>query len=97
MSMARVGGERQAPPPLLTIFARGWAELFGVAAWALMSVSYVPTLRFYHRPWIEALALPGVAAAYLYFTLDSALQYWRGQGGAWKGRINAPSGKAGAA
>jgi hopene-associated glycosyltransferase HpnB len=84
-------------PPLLTIFARGSAQLSGALAWALMALCLAPTMRLYRRPIVEGLALPAVAAAYVAFTLKSALQYWRGQGGAWKGRVNAPSGKAGAA
>jgi hopene-associated glycosyltransferase HpnB len=84
-------------PPLLTIFARGYAEAFGALAWALMALCLAPTMRLYRRPVLEGLALPAVAAAYVAFTLKSALQYWRGQGGAWKGRVNAPTGKTGVA
>ena len=36
-------------------------------------------------PVVGALALPAIAAAYVAFTFDSALQYWRGRGGYWKG------------
>ena len=38
---------------------------------------------------IGAFALPLVAAAYTAFTIESALQYWRGRGGQWKGRYQA--------
>jgi hypothetical protein len=30
-----------------------------------------------------------IAATYVVFTVDSAIQHWRGQGGMWKGRIQA--------
>jgi len=33
--------------------------------------------------------LPAIAAAYLGFTLDSALQHARGRAGMWKGRVQA--------
>jgi hypothetical protein len=35
------------------------------------------------------LALPSVAAFYAAATIDSALRYWSGRGGQWKGRIQA--------
>jgi hypothetical protein len=54
-----------------------------------MALSYVPTLRFYGPSPLWALALPGIAAMYSAFTVDSAVQHWQGRGGAWKGRIQA--------
>jgi hopene-associated glycosyltransferase HpnB len=78
-------------PPLFAAFAHGPARAAGAIAWALMALSLAPTLRLYRRPLVGALALPAIAAAYVVFTLDSALQYWRGRGGYWKGRIQAPT------
>ncbi|MFL5002786.1 MAG: glycosyltransferase [Xanthobacteraceae bacterium] len=76
-------------PPLITLFGTGWAQLLAAAAWALMILAFQPTLRFYRlSPW-RALALPGVALAYMAFTLDSAYQHSRGRGGLWKGRVHA--------
>ncbi|MFC7553903.1 glycosyltransferase [Pseudoroseomonas wenyumeiae] len=40
------------------------------------------------------LALPAIGAAYTFFTLQSAVQVWRGQGGMWKGRAQAMAGEA---
>jgi Glycosyl transferase family 21/Glycosyl transferase family 2 len=77
-------------PPLFAIFARGAAEAAGALAWAMMALALTPTLKLYRRPLIGALALPAIAAAYVAFTFDSALQYWRGRGGYWKGRVQAP-------
>jgi hopene-associated glycosyltransferase HpnB len=77
-------------PPLFAIFARGGAQAAGLLAWAMMALSFAPTLRLYGRPRLGGLALPAIAAAYVVFTFDSALQYWRGRGGYWKGRIQAP-------
>ena len=76
-------------PPLFAVFARGAAQAEGVIAWALMALSFVPMLRFYRQPMIFSVALPAVAAAYTVFTIESALQHWRGRGGNWKGRYQA--------
>jgi hypothetical protein len=35
------------------------------------------------------IALPGIALLYMFYTLDSAYQYWAGRGGNWKGRVQA--------
>jgi hopene-associated glycosyltransferase HpnB len=77
-------------PPFFAVFARGLAQAAGALAWAMMALALAPTLRLYRRTLAEGLALPAIAAAYVAFTLDSAMQYWRGRGGYWKGRIQAP-------
>jgi hopene-associated glycosyltransferase HpnB len=84
-------------PPLFAIFARGGPQVAGVVAWAMMVLALAPTLRLYRRPLVGGLALPAVAAAFGGFTFDSALQYWRGRGGYWKGRIQAPMRETGRA
>jgi hopene-associated glycosyltransferase HpnB len=84
-------------PPLFAIFARGWAQFASALAWAMMALSLMPTLRLYGRPLVGGLALPAIAAAYVAFTFDSALQYWRGRGGYWKGRFQAPMRETGRA
>ncbi len=72
-------------PPLLALLAPGPAGWLGLAAWAAMALAYAPMLRrFGLSPW-RGLALPAIAAAYMLFTLDSALAEWRGRGGLWKG------------
>jgi hypothetical protein len=76
-------------PPLLAIFAGGFAQLAGLVAYALMVIAFQPTLRFYRlSPW-WGLALPAIAFCYMLYTLDSAYQYARGRGGRWKGRVQA--------
>lgn len=77
-------------PPLLALFASGLPRLAGALAWLGMAISAVPMLRFYRRPGWLAPLLPAVAAMYTAFTLDSAIQHWRGRGGMWKGRAQAP-------
>ena len=61
-----------------------------VAAWLLMIVSYVPVLRLYRLGPLWALALPVAAIFYMGATFHSAVKYWSGRGGQWKGRIQDP-------
>ena len=79
--------------PLLAIFGDGWPQLVGLAVWAAMALSFVPTLRFYRLSPIWGIALPGIAMLYAFYTFDSAFKHWRRRGGQWKGRVhvNAPS------
>jgi hopene-associated glycosyltransferase HpnB len=84
-------------PPVFAIFARGAAQAFGAVTWAMMAIALAPMLRLYGRPLIGGFALPAIAAAYVAFTFDSALQYWRGRGGYWKGRFQAPMRETGRA
>ena len=75
-------------PPLLLLFADGWARWLGVLAWLSMALAMRPILRFYRvSPW-WGLALPAIAGSYLMFTFDSAWQHLRGKGGEWKGRVH---------
>jgi len=76
-------------PPLFALAGVGWARLAGLAAWLLMALAFQPTLRFYRVSPLWGIALPAIAFCYTLFTLDSALQYARGQGGLWKGRVQA--------
>lgn len=73
-------------PPLLILTGDRIAAVCGITAWIMMMVSYLPTLRFYRRSAAWALALPLIALFYLIATLDSAIGYWTGRGGLWKGR-----------
>jgi hopene-associated glycosyltransferase HpnB len=61
-----------------------------LAAWSAMALAYRPTARLYGltAPWL--LTLPMAAAFYAAMTLDSTIQYRRGAGGLWKGRVFAP-------
>ncbi|HVG90126.1 MAG TPA: glycosyltransferase, partial [Alphaproteobacteria bacterium] len=62
------------------------------AAWLLMILSYMPVLRLYRLSPVWALALPAAAIFYMGATFHSALKYWSGRGGQWKGRIQDPLG-----
>ncbi len=61
--------------------------LAGLAGWLLMAIAYLPTILLYRLNPGWALALPLIALLYNLMTIDSALRHWRGQGGAWKGRV----------
>ncbi|MEW2576236.1 glycosyltransferase [Streptomyces syringium] len=61
----------------------------GATAWAVMTATYVPMLRYYRRPWWSALLLPFTAVLYTLMTVDSAVRHYRGRGAAWKGRTYA--------
>jgi hopene-associated glycosyltransferase HpnB len=76
-------------PPLLALFGSGAARIMGLAAWLLMAIAFQPVLRFYRVSPLWGVALPAIAFCYTLFTLDSGLQYWRGKGGLWKGRVQA--------
>jgi hopene-associated glycosyltransferase HpnB len=75
--------------PVLAIFATGIVRLEGILAWAMMTLAFQPMLRFYRLSPLWGLALPAIGALYTAFTIDSALQFWRGKGGMWKGRAQA--------
>ena len=60
--------------------------LIGLSAWALMAMTYWPTLKLYKRPPWETIALPFAGVFYAAMTITSAIRHWRGEGGKWKGR-----------
>jgi hopene-associated glycosyltransferase HpnB len=74
-------------PVLLTLFAPQPAAGMGALAWLLMSMCYLPALRFYRRGWLGAPLLPLVALFYAGATVHSAISFWSGAGGIWKGRV----------
>jgi hopene-associated glycosyltransferase HpnB len=80
-------------PPVAALIGAGYAPLFGLAAWGIMALLFVPTAAFYGvSRWLGA-ALPAIALAYLMFTVNSAIQSARGTGGLWKGRFQATRAK----
>ena len=74
-------------PVLLTLFGHGSAQELGLLAWVLMTIAFLPILRFYRLSPLWGPFLPVIALAYMAFTVDSAYQYARKRGGLWKGRI----------
>ena len=79
-------------PPLLALFGEGYARGLGLGAWGLMAIAFQPMLHFYRRSPLWGLALPAIAAFYAGATFASALAFWRGRGGMWKGRAQAALG-----
>jgi hopene-associated glycosyltransferase HpnB len=71
--------------PAALAFSGSWT---GAAAWLLMCVAYFPILRFYRRSPLWAPLLPLIAAFYMGATIHSAIGYWRGTEGQWKGRVH---------
>jgi len=63
---------------------------FALAAWCLMTASFLPTVSFYRLRPIWGLLLPLAALFYTHATLLSAVRFWSGRGGQWKGRAQAP-------
>ena len=78
--------------PALALFGDGVARALGLAAWIAMAAAFQPMLRFYRRHPAWGAALPAIGALYTLFTLQSALDSWRGRGGMWKGRAQAAMG-----
>jgi len=62
------------------------AWFLAATAASLMSVSFGVTVRFYNLSFLWALTLPFAAIFYAYATCVSAVRYWLGRGGQWKGR-----------
>jgi hopene-associated glycosyltransferase HpnB len=62
---------------------------FGALAWLTMAALYLPAIRFYRQPLLSAFLLPLAGVFYTAATLESAIRYWSGEGGAWKGRHQA--------
>ncbi len=60
--------------------------IVGAASWMLMTVAYLPMVRFYGLNTVWAVTLPFAACFYMLATLHSAFMYWSGRGGEWKGR-----------
>lgn len=76
-------------PVLLALLGGGFAKTAGWLAWAAMAIAFQPVLKFYKLSPFWGPLLPAIATAYMAFTLDSAYQNARGQGGLWKGRVQA--------
>ena len=74
-------------PPLLLMSGNSIAAAMGLAAWLLMTLAYLPAVRFYGLSPLRAITLPAIAVFYMAATIHSAVQYWTGRGGLWKGRV----------
>jgi hopene-associated glycosyltransferase HpnB len=78
-------------PPTLVLFSHNRVPVaLGAGAWLVMALSFLPVLRIYRLSPLWGLALPLIAFFYLGATVHSALRYWSGRGGEWKGRVQDP-------
>ena len=75
--------------PLAGLALGGLDALAGALAWAIMTIAFQPMLHFYRRSPYWGPVLPLIGMFYAAFTIDSAIQHWRGRGGMWKGRAQA--------
>ncbi len=69
-------------PPLAGLHG----SLAGLAAWALMTASFVPTLRRFGLSILWAPLLPLIALFYMAATIGSAIDHHQGRGVVWKNR-----------
>ena len=74
-------------PPLLLLTHSRQTIFMGAAAWAVMTITYSTMVRYYRLNPAFALTLPLAALFYLGATMHSAVKYWSGSGGNWKGRV----------
>ena len=77
-------------PTILLFVHHPQARILGAVACTLQALCYLPTVRFYRLSPLWALLLPLAAVFYCYSTVLSAVRYWLGRGGQWKGRAQAP-------
>lgn len=73
-------------PPLLLLTHHLLPAALGATAWLFMTLAYLPMVRFYRLNPLWSLALPLTALFYMGATIHSAIKYWVGRGGEWKGR-----------
>jgi hopene-associated glycosyltransferase HpnB len=76
-----------ALPVFLITSSNDHIRYLSVASFAIMFLTYLPTLHFYHRSWAWALCLPLIALFFLAMTWLSSIRCWRGEHTRWKGRV----------
>jgi hopene-associated glycosyltransferase HpnB len=73
--------------PVALLWSRNLAiQIEAAIALGFMLRSYLPAIRLYRLNLANVLTLPLAAVFYIYATIWSAVSYWRGRGGQWKGR-----------
>jgi hopene-associated glycosyltransferase HpnB len=76
--------------PIALLFAPTPApRIIAAATLLLMTLLYLPTIRFYRQSPPRALSLPLTALFYSFATFLSAARYHLGRGAQWKGRSQA--------
>ena len=84
-------------PLVLTFAVQPVVWRLSLTAWALMTLTYLPSVRFYGLSPLWAPLLPVAALFYSYATCLSAWRYWMKRGGQWKGRVQAVAKTSGGA
>jgi hypothetical protein len=74
-------------PAVLAFSGEPSLVCLGLGALLLMSICYLPMVRFYGLSPLWSLCLPLIATFYISAVLHSVVQYARGRGGTWKGRV----------
>jgi hopene-associated glycosyltransferase HpnB len=76
--------------PIALLFAHDTAtRLIALATWLIMSLLFLPTVRYYRISTHWAATLPLAATFYAAATVLSATRYWTNRGAQWKGRSQA--------
>jgi hopene-associated glycosyltransferase HpnB len=77
--------------PIALLFAHDTASrLTALLTWFIMSLLFLPTVRYYRMSTHWSVALPLAALFYAVATTLSATRYWTNRGAHWKGRSQAP-------
>ena len=77
--------------PIALLFAPSPApRILATSTWLLITLLYLPTIRFYRLSPAWAATLPLAALFYTSATALSAARYYAGRGAQWKGRTQAP-------
>jgi hopene-associated glycosyltransferase HpnB len=77
--------------PIALLFAHDTAtRVVALLTWLVMSLLFLPTVRFYRISTHWAATLPAAALFYAAATFISATRYWTNRGAQWKGRSQAP-------
>ena len=76
-------------PVASALLAHGPAQIAGALAWLVMALTFVPISRLYGTSVLRGVLLPVISLIYIGFTLVSAINFWTGKGGMWKGRAQA--------
>jgi hopene-associated glycosyltransferase HpnB len=74
-------------PLALLLSGNAMLAVLGAASWLLMVAAFMPMVRFYGLGPAWALTLPLSACFYMLATVYSAIKFWSGRGGEWKGRV----------
>jgi hopene-associated glycosyltransferase HpnB len=74
-------------PVIMVVSSNILIRALSIVSLMILFLTYIPTLRFYHRSLAWALGLPLIAALFLAMTWTSAIRYWRGERTRWKGRV----------